>query len=425
MKRIILSFTLSVIFIVSYAQKEFAKGIVDTLASPEFHGRGYVNDGARLAATFIENKFKSYGLIPFWENFNQYYKVNVNTFPDSMSVIVDNKHLVTGEDFMVDPYSGSIKGEFSLVWLAPKDVAFKKFIKIQNKKVKKALAKKAILVLDLSKEELSDSIKNYFMQLAHSLTASKLPVIISTNDKFTWAVGPFARTYGFVHIKASLIRNAEKITFNIKSRFKPNYKTQNVVGYVKGKKYPDRFIAFTAHYDHLGRMGSDTYIPGANDNASGIAMILYLAKYYSENPPDYSIVFMAFGGEEIGLVGSKYYVDRPLFPLKKIKFLMNMDLMGTGDEGITVANSNAHEDQFNLLVKINKEHHLLTDIKRRSSNPNSDHYWFTQKGVPAFFVYTLGGIAAYHDIHDKAETLPLTEFNDLTVLFKHFTEAIE
>ena len=171
-------------------------------------------------------------------------------------------------------------------------------------------------------------------------------------------------------------------------------------------------------------MGDATFFPGANDNASGISLLLNLAKYYAANPQPYSIVFLAFAGEEAGLIGSKYFVENPLLPLKSIRFLLNVDLVGTGDEGITVVNASEFANEFALLNKINNEHKLLTAINARGKAANSDHYWFTEKGVPAFFIYTLGGIKAYHDIDDKAATLPLTEYKDLFQLIVKFIEGI-
>ena len=101
-------------------------------------------------------------------------------------------------------------------------------------------------------------------------------------------------------------------------------------------------------------MGKNTFFPGANDNASGVAMLLQLANYYSkpENQPDYSICFIAFTGEELGLLGSKYYVQNPLFPLNQIKLLINMDMVGTGDEGITIVNTSENLDDYEKFLKL-------------------------------------------------------------------------
>ena len=251
-----------------------------------------------------------------------------------------------------------------------------------------------------------------FRELASFLVA-KSPIIQLTENKLTWSVGRQEMPNPIIELKREKYDfNTKEIRLNINNKFIKELKTQNVIGYVEGKK-KNKYLVFSAHYDHLGRMGSDTYFPGANDNASGVAMLLYLAKYFSEHQPKYNIVFMAFGAEEAGIIGSKYYTEHPFFPLKDIRFLINCDIMGTGDEGITVVNGTIHKKEFKKLAILNNENHYLEKVKVRGRAANSDHYWFSQVEVPAIFIYTMGGIKAYHDVYDKSETLPLTEFNDL------------
>jgi Zn-dependent M28 family amino/carboxypeptidase len=114
-------------------------------------------------------------------------------------------------------------------------------------------------------------------------------------------------------------------------------------------------------------MGENAYFPGANDNASGTTMLVTLAQYFKENPSKYNLVFIAFAGEEAGLVGSEYFVNHPFFKLKKIKFLLNLDIMGSGEEGITVVNATEHKKEFEVLDKLNKEENFLSKIKKRAT----------------------------------------------------------
>jgi aminopeptidase YwaD len=80
--------------------------------------------------------------------------------------------------------------------------------------------------------------------------------------------------------------------------------------------------------------------------------------------------------------------------------------------------------EFALLREINTQNNYFVQVKSRGKAANSDHYWFTEKGVPSFFMYTLGGIKAYHDVFDKAQTLPLTEYNDLYKLIAAFNTRL-
>jgi hypothetical protein len=99
-------------------------------------------------------------------------------------------------------------------------------------------------------------------------------------------------------------------------------------------------------------------------------------------------------------------------------------LAGTGDEGIKIVNGSVFNDKFDLITSINAQQQLLPKIAIRGEACNSDHCYFYQKGVPCFYIYTLGGIQAYHDIYDKYETLPLTEFVDYCSLMIMFFDSI-
>jgi Zn-dependent M28 family amino/carboxypeptidase len=183
-------------------------------------------------------------------------------------------------------------------------------------------------------------------------------------------------------------------------------------------------VVFSAHYDHLGSLGKDAIFYGANDNASGISMLLEMAAYYQQNPPPFTVVFMAFGGEEIGLLGSKYFVENPLFDLEKIKLLINLDLVGTGNEGLGVVNATIFPQQYAIFATINTKNNYFPKIIKRGKAANSDHYFFTEKNVPSFFIYAMGGIQAYHDTDDKAETLPLTKYSELFKLLIAWVKEI-
>ncbi|MCY1522427.1 Peptidase family M28 [compost metagenome] len=193
---------------------------------------------------------------------------------------------------------------------------------------------------------------------------------------------------------------------------------------VRGTKHPDSIILITAHYDHLGGMGKSTYFPGANDNASGVSFLLSMARYYAKNPQPYTIAFICFAAEEAGLIGSRYFTENPLLPLAHIRFLINLDLVGTGEQGATVVNATSFPAEFDRLTRINDKEKLLVKINQRGKAANSDHYFFSEKGVPAFFIYTQGGISAYHDVNDRAKTLPFTVYENLFKLLLFFNRSL-
>ncbi|PLX03487.1 MAG: aminopeptidase, partial [Marinilabiliales bacterium] len=218
---------------------------------------------------------------------------------------------------------------------------------------------------------------------------------------------------------------SKQIDIAIDQEFKPNYKTQNVIGYIQGKS--DSIIMFTAHYDHLGGMGNKVFFPGANDNCSGVSMLLSLAEYYNTNKikPEYTLVFAFLSAEEVGLRGSMYMALHPPFNLKRVKFLFNLDLVGTGSEGIQIVNSTVFDKEYNLLCKLNDKNSYLKQIKKRGEAANSDHYPFYAIGIPAFFIYTLGGTSEYHNPLDISKTLPLTKYKELFSLLTDFIDNYE
>lgn len=395
----------------------YARKIVDTMASQSMHGRGYVNGGDSIAANYLKNEFSKIGLKSFGSDYYQRMSFAINTFPNKVSVQINGKELVAGKDYIIYAHSPASGGDYIIVraddLLVQNKKKFKKFLK-QN------FSDKVVMVNDTGKQtkELNDILGN----------SIRAKAIISLKDKLTLSMSQTVSDYPIIEIlRTSLLSEPKQIAFDIKNKFIPNHSSQNVIGYIPGSVYPDSFIVYSAHYDHLGHMGKDVYFPGANDNASGCAMLLNLANYYSkpENKPKYSIAFMAFCGEEVGLLGSKYYTENPFFPLKNIKFVFNMDIMGTGEEGITVVNGTIFKNEFDKLKEINTQHNFIKDVKIRGKAANSDHYFFSEKGVKAFFIYSMGGIKAYHDIYDRPETLPLNEFENMFKLITKFGESLQ
>jgi aminopeptidase YwaD len=404
MRALIISLFLS-FWSVAPAQQEFARSFVDVFASDAFSGRGYVNNGNEKAAKYLAEQYTRFGLQPIGSSYFQTFGINVNTFPFPTVVAVGDSVLKEGVDYIVDPYSGSSSGTFSCFY-----VDFSNVSKTASQK------ENVVFVIDPSITQNKDSIM-ILQRLKYQLSNTN-PVVWLNSGKLTWSVATEHGQNAILEIKKEKFGRPNEITIEVNNKYIQHFETQNVIGVIKGKK-KKKHIVVTAHYDHLGKMGNATF-NGANDNASGVASMLYLAQHFAKKKPKHSMVFIAFGAEEVGLLGSEYYVKNPAFPLKQIKFLINLDLNGTGEEGITVVNGTLHKKEFLKLANINNQQQLLEKIKVRGQAANSDHYWFTQQGVPAFFIYTMGGVSHYHDVYDRPETLPLTEFNDLTSLLIQF-----
>lgn len=404
---------------------EYAKSIINDLSSPEFHGRGYVNNGLAIAADYIAGEYRKNELKPLFKDYLQHFTIPVNTFPGKVNLKVNNISLQPVSEFIVDPASPGLSGTFPAI-LINKSVLMQQ--KELNKQLKKANGKFLIVEnynyseLNLhSKKANNDIIKI----LKYDPRLNIAGVIEITDEKFSWNISGFAATKPSFMVASSIldVKKIETVTIDIENRFFKEFPVANIAGFVKGKLQPDSFIVFTAHYDHLGQMGQDIYFPGANDNASGVALILTLASHFNNTIPDYSIIFIAFAGEETGLLGSKHFVENSPVDLKKIKFLVNLDLVGNGEEGITVVNGTVFPEKFNTLSEINQSGNYFETIKPRGEACNSDHCYFYQKGVPCFFIYTMGGIHAYHDLNDTICSLTLSKFSDLSDLLIDFVDS--
>jgi hypothetical protein len=402
----------ALLFFSFHVSAQYHVDVIKKLSSPEFHGRGYYKKGDVKAARYIASEFQKAGLQPAGKSFLQAFTFPVNTFPSKVEVKIGNKAMAPGKDFIVSPACPPTKGTYPLIRIQPPFPDFNA----------RDYSNEFLL---FDKSGLDSVSLKQMDSLMRALPDVKGAVFVT--DKLTWSVSQSVGGKSVIRVmRDSFPADAQTITLDVRSKLIKDYKTYNVAGYVPGTTNPDSFIVFTAHYDHLGRMGKHALFAGANDNASGTAMIMDLARYYAkpENRPAKSVVFIAFAAEEAGLVGSKYYTENPLLPLNTIRFLINLDLMGNGDEGVMVVNGEVHEQEFLMLESINNVSGYVKTLGKRGKAANSDHYWFGEKGVPAFFLYTMGGSKAYHDIYDLPDTLPLTEFEDVQKLLRDFVRIV-
>lgn len=181
--------------------------------------------------------------------------------------------------------------------------------------------------------------------------------------------------------------------------------SSNVVGYIEGSKYPDEYVLYMAHWDHLGMDFSNPknqVFNGAQDNASGTGAVIALAEYFQQQEqPERSIVFVLVTAEERGLLGSAWYAANPVFPLEKTAAAINMDVMnvyGPMKDMVIVGLGNT--DLEEILV-----HYTEQQGRYAVQEPNpeagiayrSDHFSLSKQGVP--ILYAKGG----NDHYEKGE----------------------
>jgi aminopeptidase YwaD len=391
------------------------KSVIQQLCSKEMAGRGYVQNGVNLAATYLSQKFNSLKLIPFSKRtYLQTYTFDIITHPEPAYCALDGTPLLQGKDYILDCASPGKQGKFKLIHFTPSDTLERDLLFL---KIRKGFSADEALVLHKTskrKANLLDSCRKY----------NHFPAIFifTEEKKMTHSLASVLDEFSSLIVMDSVIKQKDQIEIRFNHKLNTNFESKNVAGYLKSKK-SDSFIVFTAHYDHLGMQGNAIF-PGASDNASGTAMVLYLAEHFAKIKLKCNIAFILFSGEEAGLMGSAYFTKNPLFDLKKIKMVINLDIMGNAEHGITVVNGEVLKDRFDKLKKINSTYNYLPEVKPRGASRNSDHVHFADLGIPAFFIYTNGGQGYYHDVFDTAENLSLTNFEALAKLLIHFASSL-
>ena len=198
--------------------------------------------------------------------------------------------------------------------------------------------------------------------------------------------------------------------------FKENSGT-NIIGWLPGSKYREKYIVITAHYDHLGKSLRKTYF-GADDNASGVAGLLYLANQFKEKPPEHSLIFIATDNEEAGLYGAKAFVSDPPVLLESIILNINLDMIAQGGtkKKLIVAGTKNSPNLKKILRPVlesssaclrfghdRRSSSLFGTNRRMSVNwlTASDHGPFQDAGIP----YIYFGVEPHRYYHTTLDTV--------------------
>lgn len=198
------------------------------------------------------------------------------------------------------------------------------------------------------------------------------------------------------------------------------YKGTNVLGFIKGTEKPHKYIVISAHYDHEGIKKGEIY-NGADDNASGLSALFSFGEYFKNNPPKYSVILAAFDAEELGLLGSKYFVRNPIVSLKNIKMNINMDMISRSKKNeLYVVGMKSNRKLKHIIrrykhlkkIKLIAGHDGCDDLENWTYS--SDHANFYKKGIP--FLYF--GVEEHKDYHE-----PTDDFENIHPKF--YIEAIK
>jgi len=438
--------------------------IVYYLASDELEGRGLGSHGLELAGNFVAARFNEMGLHPlpgqkdFFQPFDLTWAdgIAADTTLGSGAVTyqLDSDYSVlsfsaekafdaplvfvgygiTSPDHDYDDYSGiNVKGKVVLAMrFEPVDPKGKSRLGDNNYSINASLETKArtaadhgavALILMNPPRRLGSAALLPFARMFKG-SAAALPVLHISN-----AVAHDLLGRGGI---ADPLAVADSMDNNFHSNSQPlpqvniggkvalhriTHTIRNVIGYLPGSgPHADEFVVVGAHYDHLGRGGYGSLLPmsheihsGADDDASGAAAMLEIARTLAgespTRPPKRSVVFMAFTGEEEGLVGSRQFVEHPLVTLNKIVAMLNLDMVGRVRNNTLFVGGGGTARCFDGMLRDAAAGSplRLSDMGRGGLGP-SDHMSFAQKKIPVIFLFS-GFHADYHRPTDKPDKI--------------------
>lgn len=447
---------------------------VKFLASPELKGRATGSPELEKAAAFIARQFKSFGLKPpAGKSFEQAFPVTIGAHLGTGNQIrwyPPHGGIVRPSNDIFQPFSfsssGSVKAQvvFAGYGITSNRTHYDDYTGIDVKD-------KMVLILRHEPKEGKELSSNAgFAEKAVNAKMHGARGVILVNDvfehpgstdefeKFGAASGPTDAGILFVQMKAdaaaqwvslagkdlktiedSINRDGQPqsfpmdLTVDLSVDVQRETKTvHNVAAYLPGQT--SEYVVIGAHYDHLG-LGDEHSLapsqigqihPGADDNASGTAGVIELARWFSKKPKHKrGILFLSFAGEELGLLGSEWYVNHPILPLENAVAMINMDMIGRIRDGKIYLSGTGTGSTFEkLLEDVKAPASLRVDLSEKTGYGSSDHTSFTTKQVPVLFFFS-GLHGDYHKPSDTADKIDAPDAATLLDYIADLTERLE
>ena len=480
MKKIILGLLIFSFSISAFSQKKAEitkmelKEYISYLASDSLKGRKPGTPEGVAAANYIGDYFKSLGYKAFENSYYQYFdvvtevkateknylkigefsaQVGTDYTPLTFSTNAElNEEVVfVGFGFDIDEDSIKwndyanidVKGKWVLALRADPELdnADSKFIPYANERSKVLTAKEKgaagiIFVSGIQFDKRDGLSRLVADQTESNLGIPALHVKRTVANKILEKSGKTVKM-----LEDSLIKSKVAMSFNTQTKlaalsdisFK-KVKTQNVVAYIEGsdKNLKKEYIVIGGHYDHLGFGGpaSSSRMPdsiaihfGADDNASGIAAVMEIAEKIAKNKKKLkrSVIVMAFGAEEIGLIGSKFFTSNPTVALKDVKAMVNIDMVGRlkPSKDLLIGGVGTAAESEELLTNLLDGKDLKLGFSYNGFGP-SDHASFYIEGIPVFFFST----GAHSDYHTPLDVVEMINFDGLKLLTDYVYDVV-
>lgn len=439
---------------------------ISFLASDSLQGRKPGTPEGVMAAEYIGDYFKYIGYKSFGDSYYQYFNVVtevtageenylkigkysaiLNTdytplnFSDNAEVNADVVFVGFGFDIDDDNIEWNdyanidVKGKWVLALRADPELdnADSKFIPYANERLKVLTAKEkgAAGIIFVSGVQFDKRDKLSRMAIDQTESNLGIPALHVKRTIANKILSQSGKT--IEELEVSLNTNKKPESFNCKTKISAlakvtfnKVKTQNVIAYLEGndETLKNEYILIGGHYDHLGFGGpnSSSRMPdsiaihyGADDNASGIASIMEIAEKLANDKTNLkrSVIVMAFGAEEIGLIGSKFFTSNPLVDLKDVKAMINIDMVGRLKESkeLLIGGVGTSTESEELLNSLLGERDLVLGVSYNGFGP-SDHASFYIENIPVFFFST----GAHDEYHTPLDVVEKINFDGLKLL---------
>ena len=410
---------------------------IERLCSDEFNGRRAGSPEHYFAADYLASKFAEYGLAqaPGMDGYKQPFTMKyalirskdenkatlsygipsrIRTFAyrgfngrgglNFNSEVVFVGYGIHDPDAGYDDYAGlDVNGKIVL-WLSgqPKGVTLKKPVTGFHK-IAAAYQHGAVACLMCKPAEIKDE---WGTNIGLSGSIADFPYIAVDKKIASEIMGCDVGKLDASQTPAGKL--GAKVYLQVTQVCDPERKTYNIVGMIPGSdpEKADEIIMIGAHYDHLGDTPNGEIFRGADDNASGISVILEVMNAIKESclTPRRNIVFASWTGEEAGLVGSNYFGANPPFPLDRIVSNIELDMVGCGTPGaFMTTGASAYPEHYRRLETSASDLNLVlhADVVAGAS----DHLAFTRKKVPTSLIYSEGEHPNFHTIRDTPDKI--------------------
>ena len=463
MKKLALLVSLGCIFTLT-AQTEIEKvtetisksgieGHIYFLADDVLRGRYTGSPELKITASYLANSFRRYGVKPNPKTGDYYQEVQLKRIspPKEASIEINNQvvtdfvfinaaKVATDQDAvflnygLADDYKGKeLSGKVIIIKAgSPESKDPRAAFGLRRTKEKLANDNDVTAIIELFKadDEMWNSIAQNFNKPSLSVDLGENDKVESKETAYVWVLdkeGEMAKQFNTNKKVGSKIAIGDKQEEAVLS--------QNVIGVVEGtdEKLKNEYIIYSAHYDHLGvgkpNEAGDSIYNGARDNAVGTTTVLSMAKNLAKYPTKRSALFILFTGEEVGMLGSSYYVENPVLPLNQMVYCFNSDNAGYNDTSVIsvigLTRTSAEDNIFNAAEAFGLKA-IEDPAKEQGLFDRSDNVKFARKGIPSptfslgFTSFDGDATKYYHQLGDEADTL---DYDYLLKFFKAYVLA--